>query len=494
MEDKMNLELLIDEIKVEFVKGNLNKEISDIKYDSRDVKKNELFTAISGFKTDGHLYIDDAVNNGATAVLIENELEHYQTGITYIKVDNSRKMMALLARKLFDNPTDKIDLIGITGTNGKTTTSFIIYNLLKDAGSKVGLIGTIKNIVSSSQELESVHTTPESVDLYRYFNEMISDGFDKAVMEVSSHAIDLFRIEGMKFKTAVFTNLTPEHLDYHLNLENYREVKSRLFTMLKPDGFAVLNKDDSTSDYILDKINATSFTYSINDSSSDLYTENYSSDRKGLSFKTAGLFAGEFSLKLSGIFNLYNTLASILSVKQLGLDIDNIKKSLKTMEAVPGRFEKITEGQKFDVVIDFAHTPDGMENVLRAVNKIAKKRIIVVFGCGGDRDKSKRPVMGGIAAEYADKVIITNDNPRSESAGQIIEEISAGFSEKENVDYYKIQDRKKAIFKAVELAEEDDFVIILGRGHETRQIFSDTVIELDDRKAAREAIEYLKGV
>ncbi|RCW51377.1 MULTISPECIES: UDP-N-acetylmuramoyl-L-alanyl-D-glutamate--2,6-diaminopimelate ligase [unclassified Halanaerobium] len=490
----MNLKLLIDDIKVEFIKGNLNKEISDIKYDSRAVKKNDLFAAISGFKTDGHFYIDDALNNGATAVLIEKELQHYHTGITYIKVDNSRKIMALLARKLFNNPTDKIDLIGITGTNGKTTTSFIIYNLLKDAGYKVGLIGTIKNIVSSSLVLESEHTTPESVDLYRYFNEMISDGFDKAVMEVSSHAIDLFRIEGMRFKTAVFTNLTPEHLDYHINLENYREVKSRLFTMLKPNGFAVLNKDDSTSDYILDKIEGESFTYSINDSSSDLYTENYSSDLEGLSFTTAGLFMGQFSLKLSGIFNIYNSLAAILSVRQLGIDTDIIKQSLKTMEAVPGRFEKIIEGQKFDVVVDFAHTPDGMENVLRAVSKMAKKRIIVVFGCGGDRDKSKRPVMGSIAAEYADIVIITNDNPRNESAGQIIDEIAGGFLEKEKVDYYKIQDRKKAIYKAVDLAEDDDFVIILGKGHENRQIFSDRVIELDDRKAAREAIRYLKGV
>ena len=490
----MNLEQLIDDIKVEFVKGDMDKEISDIKYDSRDIENNDLFVAISGFKTDGHLYIDDAVNNGAKAVLIENELQYYQSGITYIKVNNSRKMMALLARKLFNNPTDKIDLIGITGTNGKTTTSFIIYNLLKDAGYKVGLIGTIKNIVSSSEILESVHTTPESVDLYRYFNEMISDGFDKAVMEVSSHAIDLFRIEGMKFKTAVFTNLTPEHLDYHINLENYREVKSRLFTMLKPDGFAVLNKDDSTSDYILDKIEGKSFTYSINYSSSDLYTERYSFDLEGLSFKTAGLFTEEFSLKLSGIFNIYNTLAAILSVKLLGINTDIINQSLKSMESVPGRFEKIIEGQNFDVVVDFAHTPDGMENIFRAISKIAKKRIIAVFGCGGDRDKSKRPVMGSIAAEYADTVIITNDNPRSESAVKIIKEIAAGFSKKENVDFYKIPDRKKAIYKAVDLAEEDDFVIILGRGHETRQIFSDKVIELDDREAVREAIKYLKGV
>ncbi len=490
----MNLEQLIDDIKVEFVKGDMDKEISDIKYDTRDIENNDLFVAISGFKTDGHLYIDDAVNNGAKAVLIENELQYYQSGITYIKVNNSRKMMALLARKLFNNPTDKIDLIGITGTNGKTTTSFIIYNLLKDAGYKVGLIGTIKNIVSSSEILESVHTTPESVDLYRYFNEMISDGFDKAVMEVSSHAIDLFRIEGMKFKTAVFTNLTPEHLDYHINLENYREVKSRLFTMLKPDGFAVLNKDDSTSDYILDKIEGKSFTYSINYSSSDLYTERYSFDLEGLSFKTAGLFTEEFSLKLSGIFNIYNTLAAILSVKLLGINTDIINQSLKSMESVPGRFEKIIEGQNFDVVVDFAHTPDGMENIFRAISKIAKKRIIAVFGCGGDRDKSKRPVMGSIAAEYADTVIITNDNPRSESAVKIIKEIAAGFSKKENVDFYKIPDRKKAIYKAVDLAEEDDFVIILGRGHETRQIFSDKVIELDDREAVREAIKYLKGV
>jgi len=494
LEVEMNLEQLIDDIKVEFVKGDMDKEISDIKYDSRDIENNDLFVAISGFKTDGHLYIDDAVNNGAKAVLIENELQYYQSGITYIKVNNSRKMMALLARKLFNNPTDKIDLIGITGTNGKTTTSFIIYNLLKDAGYKVGLIGTIKNIVSSSEILESVHTTPESVDLYRYFNEMISDGFDKAVMEVSSHAIDLFRIEGMKFKTAVFTNLTPEHLDYHINLENYREVKSRLFTMLKPDGFAVLNKDDSTSDYILDKIEGKSFTYSINYSSSDLYTERYSFDLEGLSFKTAGLFTEEFSLKLSGIFNIYNTLAAILSVKLLGINTDIINQSLKSMESVPGRFEKIIEGQNFDVVVDFAHTPDGMENIFRAISKIAKKRIIAVFGCGGDRDKSKRPVMGSIAAEYADTVIITNDNPRSESAVKIIKEIAAGFSKKENVDFYKIPDRKKAIYKAVDLAEEDDFVIILGRGHETRQIFSDKVIELDDREAVREAIKYLKGV
>ncbi|MGM0602482.1 MAG: UDP-N-acetylmuramoyl-L-alanyl-D-glutamate--2,6-diaminopimelate ligase [Bacillota bacterium] len=490
----MNLEILIEDIEVEFIRGSLDIEITDIKYDSRDVKKNNLFTAISGFKTDGHYYIDDAVNNGAAAVLIENDLEYYHKEITYIKVNNSRKMMALLAKNFFDSPTEKIDLVGITGTNGKTTTSFILYNLLKGAGYKVGLIGTIKNIVSSSTVIDSVHTTPESVDLYRYFNSMVEDGFDKAVMEVSSHAIDLFRIEGMKFKAAVFTNLTPEHLDYHHNLENYREVKSRLFTMLKNDGFAVLNKDDRTTDYILNKIDGKAYTYSIYNRDSDLHAAEYSFDIKGLNYKTEGLFTEEFSLNLSGIFNISNSLAAVLTANLLGIDTDIIIKSLKSMEAVPGRFEKITEGQDFDVVIDFAHTSDGMENVLTAVRKIAKSRIIVVFGCGGDRDKTKRPVMGRIAAEYADIVIIANDNPRSESPETIIDEIVEGISEKENVDIYRIQDRKEAIYKAVDLAEKDDFVIILGRGHETRQIFSDKVIKLDDREAVREAIRYLKGV
>jgi UDP-N-acetylmuramoyl-L-alanyl-D-glutamate--2,6-diaminopimelate ligase len=488
----MNLKEILNNIDFEIKAGNLDKEITELKYDSREIEQGNLFIAVSGFEVDGHQFIAQAVKNGATAVIIEKNISHYESGVTYLKVDNSRKTMAQLAKDFFENPLSDIKLVGITGTNGKTTTSYLLYNILKSAKGKAALFGTIKNIIGD-QELDSKRTTPESVDLYRYFSQMRDENVKYGVMEVSSHALDLYRVEGMEFAAAIFTNISPEHLDYHKNLENYREVKSRLFSQLSQDKFAVINLDDSNADYIREKSAGTNYFYSLDSEKADLYTRNFQLHQKGMEYKTGGNFEAVFKLNLGGIFNIYNSLASILTANLLGIDEDNIKNALANIDSVPGRFEIINAGQDFQIVVDYAHTPDGMKNVLETASAMEKNRLIVLFGCGGDRDRSKRPAMAELAEKYADYTIVSNDNPRTEDPEIIFSEIESGFTKNFN-DYEVIADRKDAIRRAIEIAEKDDLVMLLGRGHEQFQILKNEKIELDDRQVAHQAASALKGV
>jgi len=488
----MRLKNLLNNIDFEFKKGILEKEISEIKYNSREIEADNLFVAIPGFEIDGHQFIDQAIKNGAAAVVIEKELPNYQSGVSYIKVDNSRKTMAELGKNFFENPLEDINLIGITGTNGKTTTAYLLYNILKKYDGKAALFGTIKNIIGE-QELDSSRTTPESIDLYRYFSQMRAEGVKYGVMEVSSHALDLYRVEGMKFAGAIFTNLSPEHLDYHKNLENYRTVKSRLFTQLNQNQFAVINLDDANADFIKEKSGGHNYFYSLSAVEADLYTADYQLHQKGMEYRTAGRLELDFKLNLGGIFNIYNSLAAILTADLLGVEQKTINKALTNIDAVPGRFEIIKAGQDFQIVVDYAHTPDGMKNVLETAAAMDKNRLIVLFGCGGDRDRSKRPAMAALAEKYADFTIVTNDNPRSEDPARIFSEIKAGFSEK-FLDYQIISDRQKAIEKAIKIAGKDDLVMLLGRGHEKYQILKNKKVELDDRKAAYQAAAELKVI
>lgn len=483
----MKLQKILDGIEFKLVKGDLDIEIKDINYDSRDIKKDNLFIAVSGFKVDGHDFIDSAVKNGASAVIIEKNLNFYYPGVSYIKVENSRREMAAAANNFFNKPLRYIDLIGITGTNGKTTTAFLLYNILKEAGIKTALFGTIKNVIAN-QELSAKRTTPESLDLYRYFSEMVKKDVKYAVMEVSSHALDLYRVEHMKFALAVFTNLSSEHLDYHKTMDNYKKAKSKLFSQVKNNGFSVLNFDDKSFNFMLSKSNGENYTYSLDDHNSDLFVEDYRLTKHGISYKTIGLFEENFDLKLGGLFNIYNSLAAVLSSYLLGIKKYIAAEALRNIDGVPGRFELINEGQDYQVIVDYAHTPDGMKNVLEAVENIKNARLIVLFGCGGDRDRSKRPLMAELAEEYADFVIVTNDNPRSEEAEKIFSEIKKGFSF-DFKDYKIISDRRQAINQAISMAKKDDIVLLLGRGHEKYQIIKDKKIELDDRVVAREFIK-----
>lgn len=478
----MKLKFLLKDLDYQLKFGSLDLNISGLKYDSREVETGDLFIAVSGFEKDGHNYIEKAAAAGAAAVIIEKEITDYQPGLSYIKVDNSRKMMALIAKKFFGNPLQDINLIGITGTNGKTTTAFLLYNILKKQKAKAALFGTVKNIIGE-KEITSKRTTPESIDLYRYFAQMREEGIKFGVMEVSSHALDLYRVAGMDFKAAVFTNLSPEHLDYHQNLENYLEVKAGLFSQLKKDSFAVINYDDQNADFIAQKSNAQNYFYSLKSSAADLKAVEYKLKRQGMEFRTSGLIKADFELNLGGIFNIYNSLAAVLTAFLIDIDLKTIQKTLAELKSVPGRFELIAGGQDFQLVVDYAHTPDGMENVLKTAAEMKKNRLLVLFGCGGDRDRSKRPVMAQIAEKFADYTIVTNDNPRTESEARIFAEIKAGFSESYQ-KYEIIADRKKSIKKIIEMAAADDLVMLLGRGHEKYQVLKNKKIELDDRKTA----------
>lgn len=483
----MDLNLLFKNLEYKLMAGDLDFEINDIEYDSRNITENDLFIAISGFKTDGHQYIDEAIERGASVVVFEKNITNYKAGITYIKVENSRKMMGQIAKSFFKDPLKDLKLIGITGTNGKTTTAFLLYNILKNQAGKAAMFGTIKNIIGE-KEIDSKRTTPESLDLYRYFDQLRKNDVKYIVMEVSSHALDLYRVEGMTFSAAIFTNISPEHLDYHKNLENYREVKSRLFSNLGQDSFAVINYDDQNANFMAQKSSAKNYFYSLKSQTADLYAADYKLKKNGMEYVTSGLISTIFKLNLGGIFNIYNSLAAVLTAFLMDIDLEIIKKTLAQIEGVPGRFEIIDADQNFQLIVDYAHTPDGMKNVLKTAAKMKKNRLLVLFGCGGDRDRSKRPVMAKIAEKFADYIVVSNDNPRTESEAKIFSEIKAGFS-KDYQKYKIIADRKKAIQKIIEMAVKDDIILILGRGHEKYQVLQDEKIELDDRKVSYQALK-----
>ncbi|SFL28433.1 UDP-N-acetylmuramoyl-L-alanyl-D-glutamate--2,6-diaminopimelate ligase [Halanaerobium salsuginis] len=484
----MKLKDILTEINFKLLQGDLEQEIKELSYDSRTVRKESLFIAITGFETDGHAYIDQAVKEGASAVVVEKSPAKFAPGITYLQVENSRRDLALLAKNFYHDPLQKIKLIGVTGTNGKTTTSFLIHHILESAGKKAALFGTIKNLIGK-KELSSSRTTPESLDLYKYFYSLQKQEIEYAVMEVSSHALALYRVYGMKFSAAVFTNLTSEHLDYHRTMLNYKKAKAKLFTQLKKDGFAVFNFDDQAADFMIQSSAAqNNLTYSLVNENADLSTANYELHNQDLHYQTKGVFKVDIALNTGGVFNIYNSLAAALTAYKLGINKELIVQSFKKFSGVPGRYEIINAGQDFQLVVDYAHTPDGMENVLQSALANKKNNLIVVFGCGGDRDRSKRSLMGNLAEQYADYTIVTNDNPRSEDPADIFTEIKTGFS-KDFKDYEVIADRKQAIARAIDIAQKDDSVFLLGRGHEKYQIIKDQKIKLDDRKVALELLK-----
>ncbi len=487
----MNLEQLIKPLLILKKIGEINIEVNDIKVDSRKIEQGDLFICLPGFATDGHEYAQKAVDNGAVAIMCERELS---VEVPQIIVKDARFAMAFLSDKFYNHPSSRLRVIGVTGTNGKTTTTFLIDKIITDQNHVTGLIGTIKMKIGS-EVVNVKNTTPDAIDLHKNFDKMIKVGSEYVTMEVSSHALDIGRVRGVDYNIAVFTNLTQDHLDYHGTMEKYREAKGLLFSQLgnaygKDIKYAVLNADDKASQYFNRITAAQVITYGI-DSDADVRATNLSITEQGTSF-TLKSFKGiiDINLKMIGKFSVYNSLAAITVALIENIALDEIKKSIEDITGVDGRFELVTLNQDFTVIVDYAHTPDGLENVLKTIKEFVKGKIYCVFGAGGDRDKTKRPLMGNIATTYSDIAIVTSDNPRTENPEQIIKDIVEGIekNESENFSYTTINDRKKAIEFAINNAEKGDVVIIAGKGHETYQILNDKVIHFDDREVARNAI------
>lgn len=491
---------LAELVKDAVVIGEKETEITGIAHDSRKAGKGTLFVCIPGVHADGHAFIPQAVKAGAAAVLTTREDVAVPEGIAVLRVADLTAALDVIVPFFHDYPARSMRIIGITGTNGKTTTSYITRAILRRAGYKVGLIGTIQ--IMMEEEAYPVHnTTPDVVELQHTLAIMRDKGMDYVVMEVSSHALDQNRVAGIEFDTAVFTNLTQDHLDYHKTFENYRRAKARLFEKVSEAGVkkgktAVVNVDDEAGKVMLEHASCPHLTYAIHQEA-DLRATEVNVLASGASFTLNHESFGKMDLQLhlTGIFNVYNVMAAAGAALAEHIRPEVIASVLCAFTSVPGRFELVKAGQDFSLIVDYAHTPDGVENVLRTAREIAKRKIIAVFGCGGDRDRTKRPIMGRLAAELADVVIATSDNPRSEDPEFILSEVEAGVKEAIGKKHHeKITDRRHAIFRAVALAETDDIVIILGKGHENYQILKDKTIHFDDKEVAREAVAARKEV
>lgn len=468
----MELTQLLNSVHAIQVTGEVQRrDAADIVYDSRKVQKNSVFVAIKGYKTDGHKFLQDAINKGAVAVVVENEnsipdefVAHAQ--IAKIVVKDCRKALAELSRGFYKNPTNKIKLIGITGTNGKTTSTFILKNILQTAGYKTGLVGTIANYVGD-QKIDSKLTTPESNDLNRMFYDMISAGCSHAIMEVSSHSLILNRVYGLDFSAAIFSNITSDHLDFHNTFDEYLKAKKILFDGLSSNSFAIINSDDVSANEIVKDSKAKVITYGISDNS-DYQIKNIKYDLNGTDF-TISNNKIEYSINTSliGTFNAYNATSAFATAHSLGVNANKIIEGIKSSPQVPGRFEVIGKGKK-KVIVDYSHTADSLEKALQAIREIVKDKnqIVTVFGCGGDRDKTKRPIMGKVASDMSDKVFVSSDNPRTENPYDIIKDIIKGISK----NNYEIEEnREEAIAKAIQSSNDDAVILIAGKGHENYQ-------------------------
>ena len=479
----MLLKELLENIEVHRIIGCTDIKISSIEFDSRRVTKNSLFICVNGFKTSGYLYIEEAINKGAVAIISEKEIKTDK--VTVIQVKNVRSEMAKLANNFYGTPTLKLPVIGITGTNGKTSVTYMVKNILEFYGKNVGLIGTISNWIGNMQR-EAVRTTPEALDLQKIFSEMVKEKMDTCIMEVSSHALELGRVDESTYIIGVFTNLTPEHLDFHDNMNNYRNAKKKLF--YKTTLCNIINVDDFHGKIIAEEVKGLKtplLTFGIKEKA-DVYATNIITDINGVSFDLhTPIGTKSFYIKIPGIFTVYNIMPAILICYVLGLSLDEICVALNNMNGVPGRFEIIHEIKELAVIVDYAHTPDALENILKSTKEFAQNRIITVFGCGGDRDSTKRAVMGEIAGKYSDYTIITSDNPRTEDPEKITSMIEGGI--KRVTDQYKIiVDRKCAIEYAIKIAEKKDIIIIAGKGHELTQTIGKDILPFDDRKVALE--------
>ncbi len=511
----MELKRLLAGVEIKSIHGNTRKEIEGIAYHSKKVEKGFLFAAVRGMEADGHRFIGEAIKRGAEALLLEEDQKEAFRGTT-ILVPNSRQALAEVSNNFYGNPSSRVNLIGITGTNGKTTTSYLLESIFKKAGHPVGVIGTI-NYRYGQKVTSAANTTPESLDLQRILFEMVQEGVSHVVMEVSSHGIHLDRVFGCQFDGVVFTNFTQDHLDYHHTLTDYFEAKKRLFSeslmkSQKSKRFAVTNSDDPKGEAIVEGIDLPVFYYGMSPSS-DIFADRVISTFEGLSCQIHTPKGG-FSIqsKLIGGFNVYNILAAVAAGVAMDIPLEIVKKGVEALEGVAGRFERVENQSNIHVVVDYAHTHDALERVLGGLRGIMHDvpsmssanhgKVITVFGCGGDRDRTKRPLMGAVAGRYSDLSILTSDNPRTEDPLTIMEEAEKGLKDvsleewgpgeigswRGKKGYLKIPDRREAIRMAIQLAQPSDIVLIAGKGHEDYQIIGKKRFPFSDRVEARKAL------
>ncbi|MBY0598422.1 UDP-N-acetylmuramoyl-L-alanyl-D-glutamate--2,6-diaminopimelate ligase [Bacillus bingmayongensis] len=464
-----------------------NPEITSIEADSRKVTNGSLFVCMKGYTVDSHDFAKQAAAQGAAAIVAERPID---VDVPVVLVKNTYRSLAVLADYFYGQPTHKLHLIGITGTNGKTTTSHIMDEIMRAHGHKTGLIGTI-NMKIGDETFEVKNTTPDALTLQQTFHRMVEQNVNSAVMEVSSHALDLGRVHGCDYDVAVFTNLTQDHLDYHNTMEEYKHAKGLLFAQLgnsyyhDHEKYAVLNSDDPAAEEYMRSTAATVITYGI-DTHSDIMAKNIVMTSGGTTFTLVTPSESiDITMKLIGKFNVYNVLAAIAAGLVSGVSLQTIIDVVEKLTGVPGRFEVVDGGQDYTVIVDYAHTPDSLENVLTTAKQFAKGNVYCIVGCGGDRDRTKRPIMAGVATEYATHAILTSDNPRSEDPKAILDDMLTGAK---GNNYEVIVDRKEAIFHAVSEAKAEDIIIIAGKGHETYQIIGKEVHHFDDREIAKEAI------
>jgi len=468
---------LLEDVPVLESHGNLEAHVSSVSLNSKTIEPNAIFVALKGNVLNGHSFIDEVIGKGATTIVYENNLKEFKSGVTYIKVADTHNSVGIIASNFYDNPSQKMKLIGVTGTNGKTTTATLLHQLFRELGYKAGMIGTVVNKIND-KSYETLRTTPDPVTLNELLAEIVDEGCEYCFMEVSSHSVCEKRIAGLHFVGGIFTNLTLDHLDYHKTIENYCDAKKSFFDILPATGFAIANIDDEKGEYMLSTTKAHKYT---------------------LSLKKKADFNEKLETKLIGEFNLYNVLGVYATAvlllygdKPVSSEAmqggEKVKDIIKTLEAVPGRFQYIKSESGVTGIVDYAHSPDALENVLRTINEmkhvpvgLVHQKVITVVGCGGDRDKNKRPIMAKIGYDMSDILILTSDNPRTEKPEDILKEMKKGLKSLSLKDkVYIIEDRHKAIEKACELARKDDYILLAGKGHENYQEINGVKTHFDD--------------
>lgn len=481
----MHLKDVLNGIQIVETNADLDTDIADISYDSRTVTSGNLFVAIKGTVSDGHKFIPSAVEKGAAVILCEDKP---QIEIPYVLVADSRLALALASSNYFGRPSEKMTMIGVTGTNGKTTTTYLIKHILESqSGSKVGLIGTNCNMIGS-EELPTERTTPESYEIQKLFYDMYNAGCTHVVMEVSSHSLVLERVAGIHFAIGIFTNLTQDHLDFHKDMEDYALAKSLMFRVCDT---GIINLDDNYGKFMLEHANCSVKTISLKDSQADYYASDVILSPSGVDFTMQHQKESlRILLGIPGRFSVYNATGVIAACCELGVGLKDCAKGLKTAHGVKGRVETVPTDGNYTILIDYSHTPDALENVLKTVRETCTGRVVVLFGCGGDRDRKKRPIMGGIGTELSDFAIITSDNPRTENPEEIIQEILAGV--KPDSNYIAITDRAKAIEYAIQNHQDGDVIVLAGKGHETYQEVNHVKHHMDEREIVSEIIERRK--
>ncbi|MDT0650442.1 UDP-N-acetylmuramoyl-L-alanyl-D-glutamate--2,6-diaminopimelate ligase [Autumnicola edwardsiae] len=474
-------------VRMEAVVGNTGVTVNNLHFDSRKVELNDVFIAIRGALSDGHDYIQKAIEKGALVVICEALPQHIINGVTYVQVEDSKKALAYMASNYYGNPSEKLKLVGVTGTNGKTTIATLLYNLFTKAGFKVGLLSTVKVMVAERQ-FSAIRTTPDSVTINSYLKEMNDEGVEFCFMEVSSHGIAQHRTTALEFAGGIFTNLSHDHLDYHKDFAEYRDVKKRFFDELPASSFALSNVDDKNGNVMLQNTKAKKYSYALK-SYADYQAQILENQFTGLLLKVN---EQEVWSRLIGNFNAYNILAIYAAAELLGLETLESLKIISELDSVSGRFQYVvSENEKITAIVDYAHTPDALKNVLETINAIRTKNeeLITVVGCGGDRDKTKRPKMGHIASALSTKVIFTSDNPRTEDPDKIIEEVEAGVQPQNFKKTMSITNRKQAIKTACQLAGRNDIILIAGKGHETYQEVNGERLDFDDLQIVKEFLK-----